>query len=402
MDQMEDFEFKPITEGLGFHRKANKIKQEIKESSFVEDTLSRPLPPEPRSPDADSTPYSRSASQSLNDLMASLPSSIDFEAPPETPPISSRMTTSQSLDMPFDMPLESTREMPSLMHSKKLTHLPAEMPLNMPKDSTDTWGNQNSSHPFDESLAREKSEDRIFQPLPRKAVEDLVDSQATSRQAPVRQLSTEFEAKMSNPTTPASKVSTHISTNFSHQRPAAASPVSKKSLDASLEKAFPKRDLMRTRTAEEFHQEAAKVFAGLHPVSQGIPSSMIDAIVIGGLSLICMVLLSFILKIDMMRLLFDPRTSSTAGLQLLVLFGGTTQIYMLTSRSLFGMTLGEWAFDLQLGKPQQQISVKYPILVMWRTFLVTITGFILIPLLSLIFKKDLFSYVTGLQLYKKR
>jgi len=121
MDPMDEFEFKPITEGLGFHKKAEKIKADVKSasSSLVQDRVARSVPD--RAPEGasnrgsghsnDRTPNhfgeqisskasslndlatslgltgpqvnsfgmsSRSATQSISDLIASLPPSLDF------------------------------------------------------------------------------------------------------------------------------------------------------------------------------------------------------------------------------------------------------------------------------------------------------------------------------------
>ena len=91
-DPFEEFEFKPLTEGLGFHKKADKIKADIRSSDLGTERMSRAIPQvPPRSllfgDDAQADDIgdrrndrreNRSASQSISELMASLPPSLDF------------------------------------------------------------------------------------------------------------------------------------------------------------------------------------------------------------------------------------------------------------------------------------------------------------------------------------
>jgi hypothetical protein len=83
------------------------------------------------------------------------------------------------------------------------------------------------------------------------------------------------------------------------------------------------------------------------------------------------------------------------------LFISGLQLYLLTARSFFGASLGEWAFDVQLGSDHDQKQPVYPLLVAWRTILVTVTGFVILPLLSLVFRRDLAKIFTGLQTYQR-
>ena len=47
MTDFDEFEFKPLTEGLGFHKKAEKIKTEIKSASLARETTARAIPEAP-------------------------------------------------------------------------------------------------------------------------------------------------------------------------------------------------------------------------------------------------------------------------------------------------------------------------------------------------------------------
>ena len=77
------------------------------------------------------------------------------------------------------------------------------------------------------------------------------------------------------------------------------------------------------------------------------------------------------------------------------------QIYFIISRAFCGKTLGEWTFDLQLGRDEDFKSENYPLRVILRSLVVTFTGVIVIPVLSFVFRRDLAGKITGLNLYSQ-
>lgn len=77
-------------------------------------------------------------------------------------------------------------------------------------------------------------------------------------------------------------------------------------------------------------------------------------------------------------------------------------LYLIIARCVFGRTIGEWGFHLQLGSRADQEKSVYPLRVFVRTFLIFITGFIVFPILSALFKKDLLVYLSGLELHAEK
>jgi len=118
--------------------------------------------------------------------------------------------------------------------------------------------------------------------------------------------------------------------------------------------------------------------------------------------LIFLISLLMITKVDLMKVFTNTQTDMMTQLSLAVLFTALYQMYVIVARSFFGKTLGEWTFDHQLGRKKEQDSALYPIQVLWRSFLTVITGVFILPTLSFISRKDIPSYLSGLQLYKKR
>jgi len=70
MDPLDDFEFKPLTEGLGFHKKSVNLQEQVKEAGLVEKSMPKSTPAAPPTHSKDAV--SRSAAQALDELLKTL------------------------------------------------------------------------------------------------------------------------------------------------------------------------------------------------------------------------------------------------------------------------------------------------------------------------------------------
>lgn len=368
LDPFDDFEFKPLTDGLGFHQKAEKIKADVK-STRLDDSPRVPEAP-PRFTDSPS-PFgasaatvssksssssrspdiARPASQSISDLIASLPPSLDFHETPS--PIAPAPTKSASPARPQIF-----------------------QPLARPENKSSDKQNELKS------------------PL----------ASMTALAGPT--IGSVLPAPLAKSTPPLSTSSTSGSTSGSTSLGgpvggsvggAAGSPYRDK-MNESFAKAFPQAE-QRTRVAATPAVETGKSqkLTAVH----NIPGAILDGMVTLGISTIFLVCILAITRVNLMGLLSNANTDVSTQVHLLMLFVAVLQMYMLTARSFFGASLGEWAFDLQVGTDDQQRSALYPLQVAWRTLLVTFTGFLLLPLLSMIFKRDLAQPLTGLELVRR-
>ena len=107
-------------------------------------------------------------------------------------------------------------------------------------------------------------------------------------------------------------------------------------------------------------------------------------------------------QVDLTALIFKVGLDVPTKIAFYALFVSVMLMYVVVIRSFFGRTLGEWTFDFQMGNDQQHESALYPVLVLWRCSLAIMTGVILLPILSMIFGRDLLAPATGLQLYRSR
>lgn len=290
--EKEDLQFKPLTEGLGFHRKVDQIKADRNMSKVASDSLSKTLPvtpaKKPLSPSGDKSVY-----DSISKLISSLPPTMDFEDQEQVKPVAKKEVAPT--------------------HFQPLTGPGFAQKSQMPEPGT-------PAHP----------------------------AQIVPKPQPINRTPKKFEVPR-NAAVPASIRQTELS--------------------ASKER-----------------------------VSLGLPIVIIDAMVVAGVAILCLVAILLLTNVNLVSLLSDSRTTLSTRTDIGMLFLFVLHFYLLASRSFFGATLGEWAFELEMGTEAQRKRGLYPYQVLWRGILVTLTGFITIPILSFLVQKDLLHSLTGLKL----
>lgn len=298
MDPFDEFEFKPLTEGLGFHKKATPLKDQVKSSGLLDDKLKTLPTAAPR--DLDAEELASSHRLTFDDVISSLERS----------------------------PLGREREMTG-------------------KDFLE-----------------------VSQPLPREAQ----PSSASALSA--------MEIEMPRPI----------------QSPFPSSDTLKRPMNG-LKKVPRKQELASVGTRRG---AADSPQSNLVEASTSFAAAILDLIVITALSLIFVISLLTVTKVDLALVVANLKIDLMTQIAFGVLFVAIMQMYVIISRSYFGRTLGEWTFDVQLGKDDEQHRGGYPLKVTFRSFLVTVTGLVLLPVLSALFRTDLAGRLSGVRLYKQR
>ena len=282
MDPFDEFEFKPLTEGLGFHKKAVNLKETLSQSGVFDDEL--------------------------NDIPSAVPPGL--------------------LDRPT----------------------PAKPKTNR----------------FEDVLsALEKA------PLQRTA--DLEFSEVLPREAPTQSPFPKKEAfRAPTPSAP----------NVAARQTPAATETNRVGTRRGGADAPPPRRRLESATLS-------------------VPSVILDLIIIVALALVFLTSLLAVTKVDLnvvlKNLSLDPMTQLSLG----VMFVAVMQMYVVISRSFFGRTLGEWTFDLQVGRDEDQRAQSYPLRVAARSLLVTLTGLIFLPLISAVLRRDVAGGICGAPLYRQ-
>lgn len=382
VDPFDDFEFQPLTEGLGFHKKAEKIKTDIQSSQLAKDKVTRSVPEAPpRSVLSSSAAAIATKSTTSSATASSLSSSITASF--ETDSLSARPATQSISELIASLP-------PSLDFLEEKEEPSKASPLATPLGA--------SKSAFDSNDIGGRPQ--IFQPLGR---DDYRSPSSGST------LLSSSMPSSSSLTPPAPTVGTYLpspgtkaggSTLGAPAVPVVPAPAAKPSspyrerMDESFARAFPHAEKTKRESTAENDEEILPVAA--HPVA-----AILDGMVAAGITTILLVAIIAITRINLVGMLSNAETASSTQLNLALLFLAVIQMYMLTARSFFGATLGEWAFDLQLGSAKDQKATWYPVQVAWRMIVVTLTGLFVLPLISLIARRDLLKYITGLQLYRR-
>jgi hypothetical protein len=301
MDPFDEFEFKPLTDGLGFHKKAVSLKEGLKSSGVLDDELQSVPLSMPKS-FLDETSRSNSKKHSFEDVLSAL----------EKTPLGRSGTPE----------LQFTEPLPREINKKNAMEMDIDIsgPVNSPFPRQDAYRNPVRIPEHVEKIGK-KIDEKNGAPAP--------------------------------------KVGT--------RRGAADSPRSK-----------------------------------LTPAPVSIPSAVLDGIIVFALSLVFLVALLVVTKVDLSVVLKNVNRDIMTQVSLSVLFISVMQMYVIISRSFFGRTLGEWTFDLQLGRDEEQALEVYPLRVALRAVVSTFTGLITLPLISALIGRDLAGQICGVQLYRQR
>lgn len=128
-------------------------------------------------------------------------------------------------------------------------------------------------------------------------------------------------------------------------------------------------------------------------------ASFIDALILISASCVFMLVFSMIVKTSVGVLLGGIKHNQHQAIFFAEVFFIFGWIYMVAIRSFMGSTIGEWACDLRLGQPHERLQSGYILKVALRSTLILLTGVITLPILSLIFGRDLPGIFSGLRLF---
>ncbi|AHI06891.1 putative metalloendopeptidase [Bdellovibrio bacteriovorus W] len=128
---------------------------------------------------------------------------------------------------------------------------------------------------------------------------------------------------------------------------------------------------------------------------------LLDSMLVVAASLLCMIILLLVTKVDLIGNLKNPDSQGMIYLATLAIFAGVSFIYLTMNRIFLGYTPGEWAFDQRVGLPEDLDKATFSLKVLVRAVFVIATGFVLLPIISVLFNKDIAGSLSGAKLYKK-
>lgn len=344
--EVDDFEFKPISDGLGFHRKPTSASADGDDDAFSFSSLGAPLGNSMSSPISSSgmtsssngaadpdTAFSSKAkvrhnSKGVSDLIAALPPALDF------------------LDESERQSLGATKATPAA--GSVSTSVASTMTSTMNKTF-------------------------LKMPIGR---EDYRHSTGHAPQAP---------GTVASAAAAASSVDESIAKlgkSFPHMGRLAGQPAAQALRDGglSLDKAKAKEGAVEKGIA--FHFGAA----------------ILDTLVVLGVGCVLLAVLLGVTGANLVALLENSKTDTATMALLGVLFVASGLLYTLAARSFMGSTLGEWSYEIRIGSAARRGRWFYPLLVLWRGALVAATGFVFFPIISALVGHDVLKWLTGLEI----
>ena len=396
-----DFDFKPINEGLGFHRKVKPLDIESDSdetfsfSTLGPGTLSKPkveLNSREQSKGllssgagSNSTSpavggKSKHNAKSVSDLIAALPPSFDIlsddSAPTPAAPAPT-MASSNGSNAPTPASLRKS-------------------PLFSSASGMATPGARAAASPATETPDKAADGKRGFLKLPL-GRNDYGMKPKTSVAASAAILAASAAAGAITGRAPSSldeNVAKTFPTVFPHLGSLAGKPASSAKASPATSGKVAKSTSTKTATGISTGIEIYNE----RPLATHFGSAILDTLVSVGLGCVLLAVALSITNVNLLALLENTQTDRETILALAILFVAGGLLYVLAARSFMGATLGEWSYEIRVGEEKSRTRWFYPALVMWRGVLVAATGFIVFPLISLIAGKDVLKYLTGLEL----
>jgi hypothetical protein len=158
---------------------------------------------------------------------------------------------------------------------------------------------------------------------------------------------------------------------------------------------------MNSAISSAFHRGPARR-SGYKLTGWLLASIAADILIIVACTCLFLIGSSLMLKLSSFELnqfvkpLFNQRKILQTGFYL---YAYISVIYFILLRVFLGATVGEWSCGIRVGQPFERRQSSYAFKVCFRVFLILITGVLTLPILSLIFKKDLAGLLTKASLY---
>lgn len=406
--EISDFDFKPLNEGLGFHRKVKPLESENEsEDSFsfsaigagTLDVTSREQSKgllssaTPSAGDGTSVPSfgltgtqangttsgrAKHNTKSVSDLIAALPPSLDLLLD-ETSPGASAATTGAGVAVAASTS-QAASSPSATTAGRKRAPLFGPPSDELAKPGAPAAASFSAASTSASAAAPEKKKGFLNLPLGRNDY-----GLKTKGGAPAAALD--------------ENVAKAFPTVFPHLGSLAGQPAA-----ATLKGAATvAQTAAQTATVGTSTQQAAKALeletnSEEHAIAAHFGSAVLDTLVAIGMACLFLAVALSITGANLLALLENTQTDEATMVSLVLFFVGMALLYVLAARTWVGATLGEWSYEIRVGSARARRRWFYPIQILWRGALVAATGFVLMPLISLIAGRDVLKYLTGLEL----
>ena len=156
----------------------------------------------------------------------------------------------------------------------------------------------------------------------------------------------------------------------------------------------------REENSVGFHRGPRSPGRGYRLMAWSVLAAFIDSLLLFSMSCFLLIGFSKMMKTTLLQVF---AFFQQANLEVVLLApGGLIAMYLVIFRVFLGFTIGEWACGLRLGLLKQRLHRSYALRVLGRTALIFASGLILMPILSLVFGRDLPGLLLRLPLIEKK
>lgn len=170
------------------------------------------------------------------------------------------------------------------------------------------------------------------------------------------------------------------------------------------------RNIQNTKNAnkniQSAHQESLKSASKQTKVefkksSVLMSAIFLDMMLVFASTLLCLVLLLAVTKVDLLSNLRNPDDQGFIYLSTFSLLLSVGFIYYSCYRAFLGATPGEWAYDQKIEPNTTKEDGLYTFKIVLRSLVIIGTGVIFLPFFSWVLRKDLVGNLIGLNLVRK-
>ena len=385
MDIFDEFEFKPLTEGLGFHKKEVLLREDELRKKEALKTESKT--------DLFQTTQAKNNIEFNNSFEPRL--ELDFSS------AQNKMAEVDQLLQKFpsiEKPVKSTAQNKNtiLMHEPLPRNDVALKTENTtPKNNLDIKLQTANATQANQSISTNESLSPI---KPKLNIDDLKRELDVKRKASESQISKQNES-IETKNTVATNVNTTVEAKTANLKASIANAPLQTGIPSISANIATKaaKNIKATQTSLNTETTTVKLKAS----RVNFLAAALDSIVVFGFINIFIAILLLVTEIDVYSILTQTSSDLITQFSLVLLAFAALELYMVVSRSFFGMSLGEWAMDVQLGTAEQQNQASYPLKVAWRSFVNLATGLVVLPILSYIFNRDIAYFICGLELHER-
>ncbi|MBX3016709.1 MAG: hypothetical protein KF767_02380 [Bdellovibrionaceae bacterium] len=136
------------------------------------------------------------------------------------------------------------------------------------------------------------------------------------------------------------------------------------------------------------------------PSGHDLSALVLDTMLVVAAFLGCLIVLLMVTQIDLVAAITTASTEVLA-MTLGALMGTICWVYLCVNRVFLGATPGEWVFDQRLGPAEAQGTASFAWKSILRSTILLATGIVVLPVLSLLSRRDLLGRWMGLELHQK-